>query len=90
MTQTDKPRSKPKGRFQLPEGAKVIYDHAYTLSTPQGHTLGEQHRATAATVYDAEENIIATGLAVCHPNDQFSKRIGRNIARGRALKRLSE
>ncbi len=43
---------------------------------------------TIAEVYQGED-LIATGQAVCSNKDNYSKKIGRQIALGRALKELS-
>lgn len=50
------------------------------------HTHGGK---TVCRVYDGEV-IVATGTAWCSINDPFSYRVGRAIARGRALKVLEE
>lgn len=86
MTTVSPNRQRP---FPMPDGARVVYDYVYSMTTPNGRGLGKHRRSTAATIYGANGDIIATGFAMCNPSDQFNKRIGRDIARGRALKRLS-
>lgn len=49
--------------------------------------IGSKGGMTTATVYDGEE-IVAQGIAVCSPFDNFSKVSARTIALGRALKAL--
>lgn len=49
------------------------------------HAKGGQ---TVARLYDVEGNLVAEGVATCHENDNYNRRIGRDIALGRALKAL--
>lgn len=43
-------------------------------------------RFTVVGIYDRLSREIRFGIALCGPKDNFSKRLGRVIARGRALK----
>jgi hypothetical protein len=44
---------------------------------------------TVCRIYDSEKNLLASGQAVVNPGkDHFSKKIGRNISLGRALKQI--
>jgi len=43
---------------------------------------------TTAYIKDADDNVIAIGKSVCSKKDQFSKKLGRTIAKGRMLKVL--
>lgn len=44
--------------------------------------------ATRCLIEDKEGNAIAVGYSFCSPKDQFSRKLGRQIAQGRALRRL--
>lgn len=44
---------------------------------------------TEAVVVDKDGTIKATGLAICSERDSYNKKIGRDIAIGRALKKCS-
>jgi len=44
---------------------------------------------TGAVVFDKNMNY-QTGLSYCSKKDQFNRKIGRNVAAGRAMKRLHE
>jgi hypothetical protein len=83
-------------RPQLPEGYRVKYRHGRMstggidfvagmswsgLPSPKG---GE----TEARVYGPDDSLVALGIATCHERDNFCRRIGRDIALGRALKQL--
>lgn len=43
---------------------------------------------TAVTIAHEERGIIVQGLARCSERDNYSRKLGRNIALGRALKQL--
>lgn len=45
--------------------------------------------ATEATIVDPEGNIVAADYALCSYRDNYNKKLGRNIAIGRALKNMS-
>ena len=53
-------------------------------NTPTGKTavgrLRQAKRFTMAMVYDDDSQTIKFGLSVCMPNDNFNKKIGREIA----------
>lgn len=82
---------------ELPEGYTVRYKHFHG---PARHAppwcLSDADRwgtvvlghSTTAVIFDPEGRAMAGGLAMCRPEDQFSKRLGRTIALGRALKQL--
>src|SRR3954463_13588029 len=53
-----------------------------------GETIAPCGGFTVAQVFDGEK-MLAEAVAVCSPQDNFSRKIGRDIATGRALKRLS-
>jgi len=41
-------------------------------------------RITVASIYNAKENIMSFGVAVCSPKDTFKKSVGRKLAEDRA------
>ena len=43
---------------------------------------------TTAVIYDTDGNEVARGVARCGVLDNYSRRIGRDISRGRALKNM--
>lgn len=74
-----------------------------TLELPAGYTVRYRHRReplgwqgppdpkggeTEARVYGPDDSLVAIGIATCHIRDNFCRRIGRDIALGRALKQL--
>ncbi len=50
-----------------------------------GETL-DKRRCTIVGLYNREKNKINFGVAICGPRDQFSRKVGRTIAEGRATK----
>lgn len=75
---------------QLPEGYSVefVYDLAFFTRTGRAVPDGP-HRMTVARIYDKKDDVmVASDFAICGPRDNFSKRVGRAIALGRALKLL--
>lgn len=80
----------------LPDKARVKISHY--RKTPKGELLPSyfikqiglevqpQGGMTLATI--EYEGLIYIGAAECNEKDNFSKTIGRNIAQGRALKKL--
>lgn len=84
---------------ELPEGYTVKYLHRHGVGriAPRWCLVGFDHlspvyhgHSTQAVVFDPDGNIAAKGVAMCRPEDQFSKRLGRTIALGRALKKLNK
>lgn len=87
---------KPK----LPEGCKVHITHfrryeetpfymtRFDAST-EGFKVLPTGGATEALIIDEENKPLAIGFASCSIKDPFNKKIGRDIAIGRAVKRLS-
>jgi hypothetical protein len=83
----------------LPEGCKVHITHFRRYEeTPfymtrfdasfEGFKVLPTGGATEALILDEENNPLAIGLADCSPRDAFNKKIGRDIAVGRAVKQL--
>jgi hypothetical protein len=79
----------------VPEGVSVKYAHHRYLN-PTGKGVSPKGGWTTATLYrkvsldgeqvDTVPRVIGTGIAYCHLNDNFNRKIGRDIALGRALK----
>lgn len=81
-------------RPQVPDGLSVRYSHHRYLN-PDGKTTNPKGGWTTAVLYDQPPavvgneqpvRVVATGVAYCHLNDNFNRKIGRDIALGRALK----
>ena len=88
-------------RPQLPDGYQVKYRHRRMTTggvefEPAGSrsfsflALSAKGGETEAKVYGPDDSVVAIGVATCHERDNFCRRIGRDIALGRALKRLRE
>ena len=79
-------------RFELPEGTHLEYRHDdLTRSLPSTYYHREgglpiTHLTIAVLVDDATGDHLAAGQARCTSLDQFSRKRGRDIAGGRALK----
>lgn len=80
----------PDGRTY---SVKYTHIRAYEAAHPgkfdQTRKVSPQGGTTIAQVYDGDL-LLTTGYADCHESDNFNKRIGRDISRGRALKELAE
>lgn len=76
-------------RYQLPEGYKVYYEYVNGYVTPDRRLLDGNRRCTIAYVKNTDDEDVASAFAMCRPEDNFSKAIGRAIALGRALKAMS-
>lgn len=81
-------------RPQVPEGIHVRYAH-HRYRNPSGEGVSPKGGWTTATLYrdvsaelghEAPDQVVGTGVAYCHLNDNFNRKIGRDIALGRALK----
>ena len=59
--------------------------------TPKGHHVKYMRRAntTIATLYKGKK-VVAYGFAIQNPEDVWVERIGKTIARGRAIKAYAE
>lgn len=73
---------------ELPVGYSVRYRHHRVAVDNDLRLLGPKGGETEARVYGPDDSLVAIGVAVCHPSDNFSRRLGRSIALGRALKQL--
>lgn len=82
---------------QVPEGHSVRYTHyrfvgdsTSKLVIPQSHEhVQPQGGMCVAKIKDeATDLIVAIAYAVCHRKDNYNKRIGRDIALGRALMQM--
>jgi hypothetical protein len=82
---------------QGPDGKtySVKYTHirAYESVHPgrfdQAKRISSRGGTTIAELYDGDL-LLTTGYADCHESDNYNKRIGRDISRGRALKQLAD
>jgi hypothetical protein len=66
--------------------AKYAVDSFFLRS--EGETIVPHGGATLVEVQDAEGNTVVAAQAVCSPEDVYCKRVGREIALGRALASL--
>ncbi len=76
---------------QLKEGQVARYKHQHRLVTfnrPISAQVPVWRFTTHAQVLATDGTVIAEGDAICRPEDQFSRKIGRDISLGRALKSL--
>lgn len=70
----------------------VLYIYGTTPTTFTGMELATPHRAVVAVVLDEQDNVVATGAAICSQDrpkggpkpDYFNKKVGRCIALQRA------
>jgi hypothetical protein len=81
----------------LPAGTKAYFEHirikVKATKMDEGSCVSPQGGATLVSVYrdDQDPRVdepVAKGCAQCAPTDNYNKRIGRDIALGRALKAL--
>lgn len=72
----------------VPEGLRVRYQHHRYLDPSGEGTSPKGGWTTASLLRDTEdgEQVVATGISYCHLNDNFNRKIGRDISLGRALK----
>ncbi len=59
------------------DGEQIVYP---TMDKPM-----PMSRTTICGSLDTETNVLSFGVAVCSANDQFQRKIGREIAQNRAL-----
>lgn len=88
-------------RFTKPEGYFIEITHIRAVNTENGIEYWERESIdpgweilpsrgmTLAEIYDPMGNLVAEATAVCSRKDNYSKRIGKDIAVGRALKELN-
>ena len=85
-------------RLQIPEGFEVRISHTRRATNGDiyapaellrkiGMTISPRGGRTVAHLVKNGE-IVVSGVAKCGPRDNFNRRIGRDIAIGRALKEL--
>ena len=65
------------------------YESVHPGKFDQNRRISSRGGTTIAEVYDGDL-LLTTGYADCHASDNYNKRIGRDIARGRALKKLAD
>ena len=80
-------------RVKLPSGGEVFVGCKHGTGIRQFST-GHPEPCRFTTVYvrnttEQGDNLLAEGRAVCHPNDQFCKAMGRRLAAMKALANLS-
>lgn len=68
----------------LPEGHTVEYAHLRNYH-PQTLELEAKGGITVATIYNADNDIVASTTARCSDEENFCKAMGRTISLGRAL-----
>lgn len=83
---------------QVPEGLVAQYEHCrnydpviegYTENTVViTPTVSPCGGTTICRILDENRVVVAVGEALCADNDQYVKKIGRDISLGRALKEL--
>jgi hypothetical protein len=82
---------------QVPDGYKAAFgyvrdDPAESLEVHPRYSAEGSKGTTIAVIFAADDehriSPVAVGVASCGPNDQFSRRIGRTAALGRALKQM--
>lgn len=73
-------------RKEVPEGLHARYEHVRPLEPP----LYDRPKSCGGNTYCYLENdgnvALASGVANCNVNEQYNKKIGRDISLGRALK----
>ena len=79
---------------ELPDGLRVKFRHERAYHDPlfdieDSFSLSPKGGKTIARILDADENLVAEGVAVCSAKDNFSRPLGRKIALGRALRALN-
>ena len=75
----------------LPGGYKVVYEHYPTMSKrpPIGCLELVETMGTTAYVSNADDERVAYAEAIVNPNyDSYNRKLGNEIALGRALKEL--
>lgn len=87
---------------EIPEGVTPVYEHCrnYVLASTQSQNVGISPRGGTTIcrliekTYDGlgvhDEKVVAVGEANCSDDDQYVKKIGRDISLGRALKVYNE
>lgn len=74
---------------ELPKDCKVFFTHVRHFNGEVWAELSPRGGVTEARIVRGGE-VIGTGYAFCSRHDNFNKRIGRDIAQGRALKDLEK
>lgn len=76
------PRSK---QFKV-EDNKIYFAHFYILSESQEISDCSSGRATISAQFDTSSKTMMYGLSFCSPKDQFCRKTGRVLAKGRIHK----
>ena len=87
-----------KTKKELPEGYRMYITHyrrfpetetymtRFDASTEGFEQPLHTGGATEASIVNEEGEIVAMGLSLCSERENFNKKIGRDIAKGRAFK----
>lgn len=78
-------------KLEVPEGHAVQYVHRRLWrggTRVEGAVVSPRGGRTVAKILDPRGVVIAVGVSVCSVKDGYSRKIGRPIALGRALKIL--
>jgi hypothetical protein len=67
-----------------PDGYTVKYRYDRARDEATGQILAHGGK-TYCYLGSAESDVVHVGLAICHPHEEFNKRMGRHIARERAI-----
>ena len=66
--------------------AHVIVDnHGGVIDFLDAYCKEAKPRVTICGIWDTEKNTMSYGYAVCSPEDQFEKKVGRKLAYDRAI-----
>jgi hypothetical protein len=73
----------------VPEGCRVKVFHLTPKNSSRRQRKGNQW-VTIATVVNGEDQVLAKGIAQCKRGDTPNRKIGRDIAVGKAIKAYYE
>lgn len=73
----------------LPEGFRIQFIHLHPFNSTDKDRDGKKFK-TICHIKDQDNNIIVTEYAHCSDKDQPSRKIGRLISQGRAIKKFNE
>ena len=68
--------------------SKCLFDdNGYLIDFKDPLSVQRKTKLTICGIWDTEKNTMSFGYAKCSPNDQFVKKIGRELAYNRALEK---
>jgi hypothetical protein len=73
-------------KYDLPINLHTRYQHVRDLDS--NDNVLPRGGATYCFLEDETRHVVAMGVAFCGPQDQYNRKIGRDISYGRALKSL--